>query len=422
MLEAEYSVIGSMLIDDACIGPMVEVLTEDDFTSDRCKDAFRVIAKRWATGESVDLVVVGAEIGGEDVGQFLIGCMDTTPTAANADEYAAILKADTKKRKMAEVADRLAYGEDPALCIADLNEIAKEGTHGTIKGDAWHDQFVEMFNKNREDPDSAFCRTGFQQLDETLGGGMVKGGLYILGARPGMGKTTVAINIAEKIAERGSKVLFVSLEMSPHQIMCKRASMVARVPYKKILTGRVNSIEYDAVIQKIGEISQRPFITNTDFSLTVADIANLARKERGLSCVIVDYFGLITSNDNGKGGSRYEIYSDISRQLKQLAGTLNLPILCLAQLNREVEKGRRDKRPQLSDLRDTGSLEQDADSVIFLHRDGYYNENIDIKDEVLEIIVKKNRHGDNGTVKMYWFGHYGQICPIEEKREEAPPF
>lgn len=412
-LQCEYGVIGSMLIAEDCIESVTEVIDAYDFSSEICGTVFQAIVDKWRNGEKVDQILVGDGFG-FNIQKFINECVDVTPTPYNAVEYAKLIKEKSIERKISDVAARIYGGDDPQECAMELAELSQGlSKNEIVKGDAWADGFLKHLAKNIESPDSAYCRTGFSQLDNLLGGGLVKGGLYILGARPGMGKTTVALNIAENVVSRGAKVLFVSLEMSSHQIMCKRVSVDCNIPYKQILTGKVNDCEYQKIIKSVGRLKDKPFVTNSNFTMNVQDIITMAKRERNCELVVVDYFGLINSPDNGKGGSRYEIYSDISRQLKQAAGMLNIPILCLAQLNREVEKGRQNKKPQLSDLRDTGSLEQDADSVIFLHRDGYYAESQDVKDENIEIIVKKNRHGDCGSVNMYWFGEYGQICAID---------
>lgn len=424
MTNAELDVIGSMLIDDECIDDIMEKLKEDDFSDEMGKSIFRAIADAWLSNGAVDAVLIAEKCENKDTAVRLMReAMELVTTTANAMEYAAVVKADSVQRKAMLVADKIAMGYPIADCVLELEEVANGREDRTLEGgDGWREKFSERLAANMADPDSAFCKTGYAEFDEMLGGGMVKGGLYILGARPGMGKTTFAINIAEKIAKRGQKVLFVSLEMSPHQIMCKRLSLDSDVPYKRILYGKINSYEKEQVDKSLDVMIARPFFTNNGFSLTVADIASLAKKCKGCECLVIDYFGLISAPD--AVGSRYEIYSDISRKLKQLAGTLDIPILCLAQLNREVDKNngstkkkKETRKPNLSDLRDTGSLEQDADAVVFLHRDEYYGVE-DADGTEMFIIVRKNRHGDSGEIKMQWFGQTGQIVSFDNTHNE----
>lgn len=420
MTNAELDVIGSMLIDDACIEDIAKELTADDFSDETGKSIFSAIVNAWLCGGAIDPVIIAERCTDKQrAADIMLNAMDIVTTTANAMEYAAIVKADGLQRRAAQIAEKISFGYPLNECLMELQDIASGvQDRGLTGGAEWRDTFAKQLAEHIADPDSAFCKTGYEDFDKMLGGGMVKGGLYILGARPGMGKTTFAINIAEKIAKRGQKVMLVSLEMSPHQIMCKRLSLDSDVQYKRILYGNINEIEQNSVAKSLDTLASRPFYTNTGFSLTVADIGNLAKRCKGCECLVVDYFGLISSPD--EQGSRYEVYSIISRQLKQLAGTLNIPILCLAQLNREVEKNGRKKKPQLSDLRDTGSLEQDADAVVFLHRDSYYNEDGDECE--IDIIIRKNRHGDCGEIKMQWFGQTGQICQFSTRREEEIPF
>lgn len=417
MIQAEQSVIGSMLLDESCVDSVLNKLNPGAFQNEIARTVFEVIAQLRFERKPIDAVIVASCFGGSDrIKQFLLDCMTLTPTASNVMEYADIVLDEARRRKVRDIASRLLDGDDAGQCAADLIAVDSGKTKETVSGQEWANSFANAMMQNINDPDCAFCKTGFRDIDNVLGGGLIKGGVYIVGARPGMGKTTFALNIAENIVKRNQTVLFISLEMSPFQIMCKRISMVGSVLYNHVLTGKLDKDEQSKAFQTLERIQNRPFVTNTEFALTVSDIGNIARRVQDCACVIVDYFGLITSPDNGKGGSRYEIYSDISRQLKQLAGTLNVPILCLAQLNREVERGRADKKPQLADLRDTGSLEQDADAVIFLHRDGYYNRDDDDEDrqKTIDIIVRKNRHGDCGEVQMAWFGKYGEIFEIEK--------
>lgn len=422
MTNAEMSVIGSMLIDADCIDSVAAILDADDFSTDSGKMVFDAIKSAWIENGKIDPIVISRKYENvENAEQLMIDSMAVTITSANAEEYARIVRDDSTKRMAVAVADRIALGYDLSACLLELSELEKrKSTKKVVGGIEWADKFAMTLERNMADPDSAFCKTGYQQLDDVLGGGLVKGGVYIIGARPGMGKTTFAINIAEKVAKRQKPVVFISLEMSPHQIMCKRTAIDSGIKYQRILTGNIDEDEKMNVFVSLNELSQRPFFVNTSFSMTVSDIGKIAKQCKGCELLVVDYFGLITTNENIV--SRYEAYSEISRQLKELAGNLNIPILCLAQLNREVEKGngRKNKKPNLSDLRDTGSLEQDADSVIFLHRDGYYDEgNVD---EEINVVVKKNRHGDCGEVQMKWFGQYGQICAIDKTRNEEVPF
>ena len=243
---------------------------------------------------------------------------------------------------------------------------------------------------------------------------MLRSGLYVLAARPGMGKTTLALQIADSIAKTTGPVLFVSLEMAVEQIQGKRIARLTGIPSDEILLGDENSLDYDRIVSASNVLKDLPVYISRRPAATVAQIRHMAKSIPGVQCVAVDYLGKITPAD--KRASRYEAVTDISGQLKTLAVELGVPVLALAQLNRE-NTGRSDKRPQLSDLRDSGAIEQDADGVIMLHRSDYYEldetpmgagESVE-----LEIIVRKNRHGRIGSCSAGFFPATGKIIKIQ---------
>ena len=406
---AEQSAIGAMLIDAACVPSAIKALRVDDFESRPCRELFAAIREMYESGNAIDLVTVNAQTRGA-FEKFILECCELTPTAANADEYFSTVKRDSRARRIEAAGHKIAYGdyESVGAVIDNLITISDEDDGGDIVGGedwakAFHAEQLDII----ADPSSAFCRSGYQALDKILGGGFFNGGLYVVGARPGMGKTTFAINIAEKFVRRGDSVLFISLEMTTRQLMCKRIAIEGVVPYRHLLSGVMSTDEQVAMEEALHRISHRPFFVNKKFGLTVEDISVLARHCRGCRAVIVDYFGLITVDGDGRG--RYEDYTTISGRLKQLACRLNVPILCLAQLNRESVK-REDKRPQLADLRDTGAIEQDADGVIFLHRQSYFARGEKPTEEDIDIIVAKNRHGETGTATLRWSSEFGGIA------------
>ena len=199
--------------------------------------------------------------------------------------------------------------------------------------------------------------------------------------------------------------------MTKRQVMCKRLAAFASIPYRNLISGEIDWTVQIEMEEALAVLKTRPLFINNRFGLTVSDVSAMIRQVRGCRLVVVDYFGLISVEGEAKG--RYEDYTQISGRLKQLACTLNIPILCLAQLNRETEK-RTKKRPGLSDLRDTGAIEQDADGVIFLHREGYYSE--DAPPEI-ELILAKNRHGSTGSVTMYWEGAESRVSMMSNRGE-----
>ena len=297
---------------------------------------------------------------------------------------------------------------DPRAVIAGAQkELERIEAQDTARELATPAEVLLSFQEHREQMDSgtgvSFVPTGFRNLDTLLGGGMLSGGLYLLAARPGMGKTSLALCIADKAAARGP-VLFVSLEMDPEQLSAKRLARETGIPSDKLLFGGLTSEEYDRVAQGSVSLSKLSLYLNRRPQATVEDIATLARKVKGLQLLVIDYFGLIQPSE--KGRSRYESATEISGRLKALARSLKVPILCLAQLNRENME-RRDKRPQLSDLRDTGALEQDADGVMLLHRPDYYEAKGDKLDPweptPVEVILAKNRHASTGVCHIIFY-------------------
>ncbi len=418
---AEQALIGSMLIDEDCCAAMLVKMRATDFGSEACREAFTVMAALDAEKVPIDFVTVSARCRDTAyMAEFLRECAETTVTTANADEYAAIVKKRAAARRIAATGDKLtAVGDDYRASAVDgmteLQSVLDETASAEVVGAAeWADVFLDEELKIIADPASAYCSTGWTDLDRVLGGGLFNSGLYILGARPGMGKTTVALNIAEQVAAKGAPVLFVSLEMNKRQVMCKRLASFTSVPYKSLISGDITWDRQIEMEEGLELLKKRPLYINNRFGLTVSDISAMVRQIRGCRLVIVDYFGLITVEGGSQG--RYEDYTAISGRLKQLACQLDIPILCLAQLNRETEK-RTKKRPGLSDLRDTGAIEQDADGVIFLHREGYYAEEGAPSTDTIELILAKNRHGSTGTVKMYWEGETSRVSAFSSREE-----
>lgn len=419
---AELAVIGSMLIEEECAKAMLAKLRLSDFGGDYAQKAFGIMAQLAADGKPIDAVIVAGQAENpQAMGDYLLKAMETTVTVTNADEYAAIVKRNACIRQINAIGDKLSYsGADFKVeaieSVEALQSVIENASDDEIVGaEEWADAFKTEEEQIIADPEAAFCPTGLSDLDHLLGGGMFNGGLYVLGARPGMGKTTVALNIAERVAKHGQPVLYISLEMSPRQIMCKRIAAEQNIPYRGLMSGRLSWDEQIEMDEGLQNLKKRPFHVNKRFGLTVSDIAAMARRVRGCKLVVVDYFGLISVEGDGKG--RYEDYTAISGRLKQLACQLDIPILCLAQLNREAEK-RSNKKPTLSDLRDTGAIEQDADGVLFLHRDGYYREGTKPESENIDVILAKNRHGETGTVSMWWQGSFGRVSQFDTRREE----
>lgn len=243
-----------------------------------------------------------------------------------------------------------------------------------------------------------FVPSGFPRLDQVLGGGFIRGGLYIVGARPAVGKSTFALNLADRIS---GNCLFTSLEMSPEQLMAKRVSRLTGISAAKLLGGQLSDPEWQAVARAGSALGDRGVYMNARYDLSTTKIQLLAQQVPELRAVIIDYLGLIQPAT--RGGSAYEAVTQLSRELKRMAISLDVPVICLCQLSRQVEN-RDDKRPRLSDLRDSGAIEQDADGVLFLYRPDYYNGAPEEGQPSLVCLdVAKNRHGRTGTSEFnFW--------------------
>lgn len=413
---AEASLLGCVLLCPDVKPQVAKLITEDDFSSP-------VYAAMFASAmemEEPDAVVFreGVKRRGYELPEGFFNALgDIAFSRWNVELYAELLHEDARKRKLLDLATKIqesVVGQDEAAdIIADattrLREIEVGGTTSEV---ATPDEAAKAFFEHRRLVESGkgAVPTGFEPLDGILGGGMLRSGLYVLAARPGMGKTTFGIQIADSIANAGGNVLFVSLEMAVEQIEAKRIARLTGLSSNAILLGDGNSLDYKTVLNATKELRKLPVYISRRPSATVAQIRRMAKQVPEVQCVVVDYLGKIAPSD--PRSSRYEAVTAISGDLKTLAVELGVPVLALAQLNRE-NTGRTDKRPQLSDLRDSGAVEQDADGVIMLHRSDYYEtsdqplqpwEAVD-----LEIIVRKNRHGQIGNCLAGFFPATGLI-------------
>lgn len=431
----EYSAVGAMLLEPRCIDAALAIVGADDFADPLCRAAVQAIADLRAEAKPIDAVLVYDRAKQLDYAfsyEFAAECMKICGSAANVEEYCRLIKAASDSEKLAKLADNISEAvfsrETPESIISKLRQeldgINLGASAAVMDSKSAADAWATHDAKVKADPESAYCKTGFSALDTVLGGGMFNTGLYIIGARPGMGKTTLGIGIAENIADRGKPVLFVSLEMSRIQIMAKRIARKSGLGYTQLMTGAYRGAELHRASDTNDRLSKTPFFLSDESLCRVSDIENMAHSIKDLSCIVVDYFGLLTAEESGDIRSRYEETTEISKALKSLAKRLDIPLLVLCQLNRE-NASRSDKRPKLSDLRDTGALEQDADCVILLHRENYYDqleEGAEKQEaEFIELNVAKNRHGETQVCKMRWNGVTGKISEIIN-RDDEPTF
>lgn len=406
-LSAEQYVAGAILIEDQTIRAINGHVSADDFESEHCRIIFEAALSLSADDAAIDPVSImgkAKQLGMELPRQYVVELMEVVPTAANCVEYALRVAEDARTRRIKELAMRIQ--EDGVSSSEELLAILQRETEA-IRGSNFQRGLLSPSDTLRRFSDHVveagsgadnFISSGYLRLDEVLGGGFIRGGLYILGARPAVGKSTFAVNIADNIK---GKCLLVSLEMTPEQIISKRVSRLTGLSSAKLMSGRVADQDWEQIGMAMAALSEQGVYLNSRYDLTVAQIQLLAQSVPELKAVIVDYLGLIQPGH--RGGSLYESVSQTSRELKRMAISLNVPVICLCQLSRQVES-RENKQPRLSDLRDSGAIEQDADAVMFLYRPDYYTgTEDDSQPSLVQLDIAKNRHGRTGETEFsFW--------------------
>ena len=383
------------------------IVTPDCFQLEAYRAIFTAALCLLEDGTPIDPVSIAATAkrqGVELSKKLLLELMEIVPTAANCVDYAHRVAEDARKRRIKALVERIQADEvstsDELLAALQREAQAIQGSNcqrGLLSPVDTLRRFMDYVVKAGEKRDN-FISTGFPRLDGILGGGFIRGGLYILGARPAVGKSTFSLNLADGIA---GNLLFVSLEMSPEQILAKRVSRLTGYTASKLLSGQLPDKAWEAVAIATTSIDKSGVYINSRYDLTVQEIHLLAQSVPDLRCIILDYLGLIQPAT--RSGSTYEQVSAISRELKRMAVSLNVPVVCLCQLSRKIEE-RKDKKPMLSDLRDSGAIEQDADGVLFLYREDYYTGSpADGFPSTVELTVAKNRHGKTGEDQFnFW--------------------
>ena len=413
-LEAESGVIGRILLDGTCLPQVTASLGEEDFALPANRQIFAAARDLAARGEPVDAVTVRAALGDRVPPDYLMQLLEVTPTAANVEAYVQRAKEASLRRYLRAAAEQLgnlAKGpDDPQEVIAQTLDTLEDITGMDLpRGLATSEQAMASLFAHRAglEEGRGLVTTGLDPLDRLLGGGLLAGGLYVLAARPGMGKTALALQMADHVARVHGPVLYVSLEMDQEQLSARRAARVSGLPIHRLLMGKLEEEELQTLARTAAALGKVPLYLNRSAWAGVEQVGRLARQVKGLRCVVVDYFGLLRPPDSR--AARYETMTQASAGLKALARSQKVPILCLAQLNRELA-ARKGGRPQLTDLRDTGALEQDADGVILLHRPDW-EQPAAAGSYALELILAKNRHGPTGSVPALFRPHCGQIAP-----------
>ena len=430
--QAEQAVIGSMLIDPRCIAEVVKKLRADEFYVRANRDVYETIVAMFSYGQTVDPVTVIDQMKVRGVYEdgtpgYLAEIMRITPTSANVMEYVTIIKDRALLRSISTVADEVnAMVYEGSGAAEDVLEAAESKLHAVREnrgsGGLKEIRHViqNVFDAMSEAAASGSripgISTGLPDLDDLILG-LNKSELVIIAARPGMGKTSIALNIALNVAmTQHKKVAIFSLEMSREQLVTRLLSRAALVPSQNLFTGRLTDQQWRDVAAAANTLSACDILIDDNSTLTVADMNAQCRTIRGLDLVVIDYLQLMSSA-GGRGfsnESRTQAVSDISRMMKVMAKQLGVPVICLSQLNRAAE-ARQDKRPLLSDLRESGSIEQDADVVIGLYREGYNNRECE-NPNLAEAIVLKNRKGQTGTVQLTWVPEYTSFYSVEKYR------
>ena len=432
-LEAEQAVLGSILIDSRCVADVIGIVRPEDFYLEQNKQIYEAIYTMFNYSQTIDPVTVldkMRELGyyRDNSRSYIQQLMEITPTAANAVRYANIVKDKAMLRGLADATvDISEMVHEQVGTPAEILESAEKKIFALRKGErgdslehigvTLHKVFDRLTELSQSDSAIPGLSTGLHDLDKKING-LNKSDLFLIAARPAMGKSAFALNIGLNVAKKYDKtVALFSLEMSREQLAMRLLASESFVELQKLATGKLSEDEWGKLCMASAALSQTDIRIDDNPSITVAEMNAKLRRIDNLGLVIIDYLQLMNGSGYGKGGdNRQSIVSDISRSLKIMAKELNVPVICLSQLSRGPES-RTDKRPMLSDLRESGAIEQDADEVIFLYRDEYYNENTEEKG-VAECIVAKNRHGEVGTVKLQWVGQYQTFTDREWKHAE----
>lgn len=426
-VEAEQAVLGSILIDPSCMDELTGMLTENDFYMHEHAEIYSAMQSMYATSKNIDvvtlldtLVVSGTydEAGGRS---YLALVADVVPTAINALDYAKIVRDKALLRKLIEVGESIAesayMGEDSAEALIESAEsqvyqIAdSRSTSGFTGVQEAMVSAMQTLSKLSQDPDALRgVPTGFPALDDVIVG-MSGADLVLIGARPGMGKTAFAMNIALSAAEKTQKTVCVfSLEMSAEQLINRVIASEAQIDSYKLRTGDLQPDDWQKIAYTASHVSEMDIRIDDTPGATVSGIRSKLRRVKNLGLVVIDYLQLMQGEKRTE--NRVQEVGEISRGLKLLAKEFDVPVVCCAQLNRGTE-GRSDKRPMLSDLRDSGAIEQDADVIMFLYRDEYYNADT-AGQSVADVIVAKNRHGSLGNIKLGWLGRYTKFISLAQ--------
>ena len=433
-VEAERAVIGAMMLNADAIMVCSELLTSDEFYQQQYGIIFDALVEMYKDGVGADLVTLQNKLREKEVTpelysvEYLGELLASVPTSANVKFYAEIVHEKADLRRLIRVSEQVTkdcYMDSQPL--EDILEDTEKSVFDVIqqRGGSEFEPIRDVVLRTLDSIEKAAkqkgnitgLETGFRDLDAKTAG-LQKSDLILIAARPAMGKTAFVLNIAEYVAlHSNSTIALFSLEMSKEQLVKRMLAMNSMVDSQKIRTGDLEDDDWDKLVGSVRKIGNSNLVIDDTSGITASELRSKCRKlkiEQGLDLVIIDYLQLMTGAGKRKSDSRQQEISDISRSLKVMARELNVPVIALSQLSRAVES-RPDKRPMLSDLRESGAIEQDADIVMFIYRDEYYNPDSE-KKGVAEVIVAKQRSGPTGPVELAWLSQYTKFGNLEYQR------
>lgn len=434
-LEAEQSVVGAMLMDKDAIMTAAEIVSREDFYQTAYGILFEAMVELFNEGKPVDLITLQERLKEKDVPpeitslEFARDLLTAVPTSANVKYYAEIVMEKSMLRKLIklneEIENMCYLGGDSLEAVLETTEkrvfelVQKRNTGDYVPIKQVVLNALDKIEKSSKTKGTVTgIPTGFIDLDYKTSG-LQPSDLILVAARPSMGKTAFVLNIAQHVAFRSNKTVAIfSLEMSKEQLVNRLFSLESQVDAQLLRTGNLKDSDWEKLIEGAGVIGKSKMIIDDTPGISISELRSKCRKfklEQGLDLIIIDYLQLMTGRVGGRAESRQQEISDISRSLKGLARELNVPVIALSQLSRAVEQ-RPDHRPMMSDLRESGAIEQDADVVMFIYRDDYYNKDTDMKN-IAEIIIAKQRNGPIGTVNLAWLPNYTKFANATRKQE-----
>jgi replicative DNA helicase len=439
-LEAEMALLGSVLVDREMMATVSEIVRPEDFYASLHESIYLALVALHDRGEPLDKVSLAEELRSRNmldkVGgmPYLTSLMDTVPTAASAEYYAKIVREKASLRGLIHAGTlitKLGYEaeEDVPEALDKSEQIVYEATNRTSKrtfmpvSDLLLPVFQDIEKRFGREGSLTGVTSGFRDIDEYTAG-FQPGNLIILAARPAMGKTSLALNMAVHAAKNERKPIAIfSLEMTKHELVERFISSEGRLDASKLRRGAIKESEWDEIGKAMGTLNDLPIFLDDSGSVTITEIRSRCRRLKsntGLAAVFIDYLQLVRPASLGKNVNRNEELSDICRTLKAMAKDLEIPVIALAQLNRGVE-ARQEKRPMLSDLRDSGAIEQEADIVSFLYRDSYYNRETSPDPQLTEFIIAKHRNGKVGTINLRFLQEHTLFVPYGDESHYSPP-